>query len=282
MPEDLPKKLADLLDMFSFIEDRQERIETLIGVADRFKPVPERIAARPYPETARVPHCESEAFVFAEPRPDGTLDFHFAVENPQGISAMSMAVIIDETLSGEPLEKVVAVPVDVVYRIFGNELSMGKTMGLTGIVQMVHALAKQHLTKEPRASARAVAPGDGAPCDEESSGMKPASPIDRIQSQDLEARVVETLRTCYDPEIPVNIYDLGLIYNVSADASTGKVDIRMTLTSPACPVAGSLPPEVESKVLGVYGVTDANVEVVWDPPWTPDLMSEEAKLQLNL
>ncbi len=108
-----------------------------------------------------------------------------------------------------------------------------------------------------------------------------ASPIDRIKAQALEAQVIEMLRTCYDPEIPVDIYELGLIYDGAVSAA-GVVNIRMTLTSPACPVAGSLPPEVESKVKSVDAVTDATVEVVWDPPWTPERMSEAARLQLNL
>ena len=107
------------------------------------------------------------------------------------------------------------------------------------------------------------------------------TPIEQIQSQVIEAQVIEVLRTCHDPEIPVNIYELGLIYGIDVTAP-GSVHIRMTLTSPACPVAGSLPPEVESKVRAIDGVTEATVEVVWDPPWTPDKMSEAAKLTLNL
>jgi FeS assembly SUF system protein len=98
---------------------------------------------------------------------------------------------------------------------------------------------------------------------------------------DLEKKIVEVLRTCYDPEIPVNIYELGLIYKVDIQPG-GVVAVRMTLTSPMCPVAGSLPPEVEAKVRNVPGVASATVEVVWDPPWTPDMMSPAAKLQLNM
>jgi FeS assembly SUF system protein len=107
------------------------------------------------------------------------------------------------------------------------------------------------------------------------------SPIDRLQTQALESRVVETLRTCYDPEIPVDIYELGLIYDIAVKPE-GKVEVKMTLTSPACPVAGSLPPEVESKIKALDGVREAKVEVVWDPPWTPERMSEAAKLELNM
>jgi FeS assembly SUF system protein len=97
----------------------------------------------------------------------------------------------------------------------------------------------------------------------------------------LEERIVDVIKTCYDPEIPVNIHELGLIYGI--DVSEAKaVTIRMTLTSPACPAAGSLPPEVERKVRTVAEVTDVKVQVVWDPPWTPDRMSEAARLQLGL
>lgn len=100
-------------------------------------------------------------------------------------------------------------------------------------------------------------------------------------AEELREQVLEALRTCYDPEIPVNIYELGLIYDIEVDSS-GVVSIRMTLTSPGCPAAGSLPPEVQSKVQGIPGVTSAKVEVVWEPVWGPERMSEAAKLQLGM
>ncbi len=101
------------------------------------------------------------------------------------------------------------------------------------------------------------------------------------QIQEMEKKIVEALRTCFDPEIPVNIYEMGLIYNIDIEP-TGIVHIRMTLTSPACPAAGSLPPEVRWKVQEVPGVKDAKVEIVWDPPWTKERMSESARLQLGI
>jgi len=97
----------------------------------------------------------------------------------------------------------------------------------------------------------------------------------------IEGKVIDAIRTCFDPEIPVNIYELGLIYDVKVEPS-GAVAVRMTLTSPACPVAGSLPVEVESKIRDIPGVTEAKVEVVFDPPWEPSRMSEAAKLQLGM
>ena len=97
----------------------------------------------------------------------------------------------------------------------------------------------------------------------------------------LEDKIIEVLRTCYDPEIPVNIHELGLIYGIDIDPE-GAVNIKMTLTSPACPVAGSLPPEVEQKVANVEGVSSAKVDVVWYPPWYPDMMTVAARLQLGM
>lgn len=98
--------------------------------------------------------------------------------------------------------------------------------------------------------------------------------------RDLEEQIIDALRTVYDPEIPVNIYELGLIYSI--DTGPGEVVIEMTLTSPGCPVAGSLPIEVESRVKEIEGVKSVRVELVWDPPWNPDMISEAGRLQLGL
>lgn len=101
-----------------------------------------------------------------------------------------------------------------------------------------------------------------------------------IQTAQLEGRIIEAISTIYDPEIPVNIYELGLIYDLSITADN-KVRVDMTLTSPACPVAGSLPGEVEQVVRDVEDVQDVVLELVWDPPWTPERMSEAARLELG-
>jgi len=98
---------------------------------------------------------------------------------------------------------------------------------------------------------------------------------------EIEEKIIATLRTCYDPEIPVNIYEMGLIYDIDVNPS-GDVALQMTLTAPACPVAGSLPPEVQAKIAAIPGVKSAKVDVVWDPPWTPERMSEAARLELGM
>jgi cysteine desulfuration protein SufE len=139
----VPEKLTDTLETLETVEDRNERIQLLIDLAGRFEEVPPRLARRPFAKEHLVPACESEAYVFGEERPDGTLDFHFAVENPQGISAKAMAVILGDALSGAPTPQVAEVPQDIVYRVFGHELSMGKSMGLMSMVGMVAAIAKK-------------------------------------------------------------------------------------------------------------------------------------------
>jgi FeS assembly SUF system protein len=107
------------------------------------------------------------------------------------------------------------------------------------------------------------------------------SPLTTDQIETLRQEAVQALHNVFDPEIPVNIYELGLIYNLDVQPS-GALAIRMTLTSPACPVAGSLPGEVRNRLLQLANVTAVQVDLVWDPPWDKDRMSEAAKLQLGI
>ncbi len=109
---------------------------------------------------------------------------------------------------------------------------------------------------------------------------KPPGKLSSVQ-QALEEKIIEQLRSIYDPEIPLNIYELGLIYDIDIDPEN-RVHIRMTLTAPACPVAGSLPPQVEAQIESIPQVKSATVELVWDPQWSRDMLSEAARLQLGL
>jgi FeS assembly SUF system protein len=121
---------------------------------------------------------------------------------------------------------------------------------------------------------------DESPANEHSESVGDIVP-DPQKMAELQPPVMAALRTVFDPEIPVNITELGLIYDVLIDAA-GRVGVRMTLTAPACPAAQTLPVEVRDKAAAVPGVTEAKVEVVWDPPWTKDRMSDAAKLQLGM
>lgn len=119
---------------------------------------------------------------------------------------------------------------------------------------------------------------EGAAHELTKSPVQPLGAMERITIYD---KVIDVLHTCYDPEIPVDIYELGLIYDVKVEES-GEVNVKMTLTAPNCPAAQSLPAEVKYKAEGVPGVTGANVEIVWEPPWDMTKMTEAARLQLGM
>lgn len=138
------EKLDQILADFKSLPDRDLKSELLLEYAERFVPVPERIAIRPFAEGNRVPACESEAYIWCEALSDG-LKFHFAVENPQGISAKALAAILDETLSGASASEVLQIKEEIIYELFGRGLSMGKGQGLMGMVRMIKALAANNL-----------------------------------------------------------------------------------------------------------------------------------------
>ena len=142
----LPARLAAVVAEFDGA-DRGVRTEMLIEYADQFEAVPATVATRPYPDSARAPRCESEAYVFATDRADGTLDLWFAVENPQGLSARAWGAIMKDTLAGQPLDQVARVPQDTIFKIFGREISMGKGQGLIGMLELVQHEARQRLRR---------------------------------------------------------------------------------------------------------------------------------------
>ena len=144
--DNVPNTLKQILNELASL-DRVERAQYLLELSDEFEEVPREIAVRPFPEERRVPKCESEAFVWAQEQDDGTLKFHYAVENPLGISARAMGVILDETMSGQPLEQVANVAPDIVHQIFGRQLSMGKGEGLAAMVEYTTFEARRRLSR---------------------------------------------------------------------------------------------------------------------------------------
>lgn len=134
---------------------------------------------------------------------------------------------------------------------------------------------------EPAPASLASPPMTTAAADAAALAAKPGAPSGPVDRNRLEQLIIDALHTVYDPEIPVDIYELGLIYSVDI-ADDGKVAITMTLTTPACPVAGSMPGQVEKVVRMVEGVTDVVVDLVWEPTWGPAMMTESARLQLNM
>jgi cysteine desulfuration protein SufE len=137
----VPEKLQKLIDMFQMF-DPADRTDMLLSYAGQFKDVPSSIATRPFDTSHQVPQCESDAYVWAQKHADGTMRLYFAVENPSGISAKALAAILDKTLSGLPASEIATVNCDIVEKIFRQNISMGKGMGLMSMVQAVQALAK--------------------------------------------------------------------------------------------------------------------------------------------
>jgi cysteine desulfuration protein SufE len=134
-------KLQAVLDTFEMFSDPADRTSLLLSYADQFREVPDAIAKRPFGREHLVPHCESEAYVWAIKAPDGTLTLHFAVENPSGVSARALAAILQRSLSGLPASEIAAISPDVVEKIFRQNISMGKGLGLMSMVQAVRSLA---------------------------------------------------------------------------------------------------------------------------------------------
>jgi len=140
----IPIKLQQLLQEMLEITDWDLRADMLIEFGEKFQEVPPHIATRPFSEQSKIPACESDAYAWTIPEGD-SVKFYFAVENPQGVSAKAMAVILDETLSGAPLSEICNVDSSIVYDIFGRTISMGKGHGLMSMVSVVKTLAKQRL-----------------------------------------------------------------------------------------------------------------------------------------
>jgi cysteine desulfuration protein SufE len=137
----LPEKLQQLVDTFQMF-DPADRTSMLLSYADQFKEVPPSIATRPFPKSHQIPQCESDAYAWAQKMPDGTLKLYFAVENPSGVSAKALAAILDRTLSGLPAREIATITPDIVEKIFRQNISMGKGMGLMSMVDAVRALAR--------------------------------------------------------------------------------------------------------------------------------------------
>ena len=138
-----PERLQALLDVFAGVTDTHERTQLLIDFARRFKEVPPEVASRPFGDDHLVKHCESEAYAWAVPNADGTLTLHFAVENPSGVSAKALAAVLDKALSGLPAAEIAKVDPEIVEKLFRQNISMGKGMGLMSVVLMVQALARR-------------------------------------------------------------------------------------------------------------------------------------------
>lgn len=138
-----PPRLQQLLETFDLFPDPADRTGLLLSYSDQFKEVPPHIAQRPFDRSHQVPQCESDAYIWATRQPDGTMKLYFAVENPSGVSARALAAILDKTLSGLTPAEIAGIDCGIVERIFRQNISMGKGMGLMAMVEAVRALARR-------------------------------------------------------------------------------------------------------------------------------------------
>ena len=157
-PVAYPEPLQDLLDTFATFDDMSERAQVLISFSDGFKEVPPEVARRPFPKDHLVPACESEAYVWAMLEADGTMKLYFAVENPSGISARALAAMLTKTLSGLTPKEIATVSPEIVERLFRQNISMGKGMGLMSMVGAVRTLALRAQGIEPKPATPVACP----------------------------------------------------------------------------------------------------------------------------
>jgi cysteine desulfuration protein SufE len=142
-----PQNVQRVADYFDKISDEQKRIQTLISYSKRFKDVPEEVASRPFDQDHRVPECESDVYIWTHVDDENKVDVYTAVENPQGLSARAFAAVLQKALKDATVEDVEQLDNELVYKIFGKQLSMGKNMGLMGMIQMIKAQARQQAQK---------------------------------------------------------------------------------------------------------------------------------------
>ena len=141
------KNLQRIIDYFEKISDEQQRIQMLISYSKRFEEVPETVASRPFDQAHRVPECESDVFVWVDVDDDRNVDFYAAVENPQGLSAKALGAVLQKALKDAKVEDIEKLDHELVYKLFGKQLSMGKNMGLMGMIQMIKAQTRQQTDK---------------------------------------------------------------------------------------------------------------------------------------
>jgi cysteine desulfuration protein SufE len=138
-----PASLQSVLETFDMFPDPADRTNMLLSYADQFREVPAEVATRPFAKSHQIPQCESDAYAWAIKNPDGTLTLHFAVENPSGVSAKALAAILQRSLSGLPPAQIATIDTSIVERIFRQNISMGKGMGLMSMVEAVRSLARR-------------------------------------------------------------------------------------------------------------------------------------------
>ncbi len=251
---------------FALLENWEDRYQYLLELAKECPPLDEAFKN----DALLIKGCQSRVWLRATSLPDGRLEF--AADSDALLVKGIMTLLLKVFQHQKPTD-ILGTTFDLHQKTgLQHHLSPNRANGLAGMLDRIRQLALLYRPVEGTAPEKSVNQAPALPATP-SSGQEPTF----VETQDA---VLNIIRTIYDPEIPVNIYDLGLIYNIEV-RNGGQVKVTMTLTSPSCPVAGTLPGEVADKIRGVHGVSDVDVELTFDPPWSQDLMSEEAKLELG-
>jgi FeS assembly SUF system protein len=251
---------------FALLENWEDRYQYLLELAKECPPLDEAFKN----DALLIKGCQSRVWLRATSSPDGRLEF--AADSDALLVKGIMTLLLKVFQHQKPTD-ILGTTFDLHQKTgLQHHLSPNRANGLAGMLDRIRQLALLYSPVEGMAPEKSVNQAPALPATP-TSGQEPTF----VETQDA---VLNIIRTIYDPEIPVNIYDLGLIYNIEV-RNGGQVKVTMTLTSPSCPVAGTLPGEVADKIRGVHGVSDVDVELTFDPPWSQDLMSEEAKLELG-
>lgn len=244
----ISKEQEQVIEEFSQFTDWTDKYEYLIDIGKALPPLPEKYKTDFY----TIKGCQSKVWLHAEVK-NGRL--YLNADSDAFITKGIIALLI-RVLSGQKVEEIAISDLFFIDEIgLKSHLSPTRSNGLKSMIQHIRSYARY----VPEPSSDAVRPG-------------------KEQQREL---MINRIKEVFDPEIPVDIWELGLIYSLDID-DHGKVDITMTLTSPACPVAGSLPLEVQSKLLSLDFVTDVELNLVWDPAWNKSRMSDEAKMTLDM
>jgi cysteine desulfurase/selenocysteine lyase len=285
-----PRAVADeLAEAFEFLGDWNERYRYLIELGGKLASMPAELKT----EATRVHGCMSLVHLYARRVPGAEDRLEFLASSDADI-VRGLLAVLQKLFSGQSARTILDFDTEAFLKRLGldENLIMGRRIGLASMIQRIRGEAEKIVSSESR-QVLPVLPNSGKveQLKSEPAAPKPPppmghpmheSPPDLLPAQRaMEATIVEVLRTVYDPEIPVNIYDLGLIYRIDIDAKNN-VKVRMTLTTPACPVAGSLPGTIEQKIESIPQVASADIELVWEPPWDKSRMSEAAMLDLGL
>jgi len=267
--------IDELKDNFELLGDWEQRFSYLLDLGRK---VPKMDAADLI-EANKVHGCQSQVWLklHAEPATEGDSSRVTFIANSDAHIVNGLIAILMALYNGKPAQEILAADAVSVFKELDleNHLSPTRRNGLHAMVNRVRELAGKTLSDQFAGKKPAAASNDD-PTTEEAPARSGGG------GGDLKERVLDAIQKVYDPEIPVNIYELGLIYDVDVSDDGKRVNVTMTLTTPNCPEAQSLPQTVENYVAAIDEVEEVNVHITWEPMWHRDMMSDEAKLQLGL